>query len=169
MEIINNGHTIQVNYAPGSHIMVDGISFELKQFHFHNPSENHIDSKSYPLEGHLVHADADGNLAVVALMFKEGAENSVLSGIWKHMPKEAGGKASVSGGTVNADDLLPENRDYYRFYGSLATPPCSEGVRWLVMKNMATVSKEQVEAFHHVMHHDNNRPVQPTNARPVLK
>lgn len=169
LEVVNNGHTIQVNYAPGSHITVDGIAFELKQFHFHSPSENRIDDNAYPMEGHLVHADADGHLAVVAVMFEEGAENQVLSRIWEHMPKEAGNKAQVEGETVTAEALLPENRDYYRFNGSLTTPPCTEGVRWLVLKNAVGVSKEQVEAFQDVMHHDNNRPVQPVNARPVLK
>jgi carbonic anhydrase len=169
MEIVNNGHTVQVNYAPGSKIVVDGIRFELKQFHFHNPSENRIDGKAYAMEGHLVHADVDGNLAVVAVMFEDGAQNEVLSRIWKHMPKEAGKKVIVEGETVSAEALLPSNKEYYRFNGSLTTPPCTEGVRWLVLKNTASVSKKQVAEFHGVMHHDNNRPVQKVNARPVLK
>lgn len=166
---INNGHTIQVDYAPGSSIEIDGIEFGLKQFHFHSPSENEVDGQSYPLEGHLVHADADGHLAVVAVLFKEGAANEALANIWAHMPHEAGGAAHADGATVNAMDLLPEKKDYYRFNGSLTTPPCTEGVRWLVCKDPMTVSKEQVDAFRHVMHHANNRPVQPVNARPVLK
>lgn len=169
LDTINNGHTIQVNYAPGSHLAVDGIRFELKQFHFHSPSENRIDGQSFPMEAHLVHADSDGNLAVVAVMFHEGEENDFLSPIWATMPREAGGAVTVAGASVNADDLLPGNRDYYRFNGSLTTPPCTEGVRWLVCKNLVELSIEQVEAFKHVMHHDNNRPVQPINARPVLK
>ena len=89
-EILNNGHTVQVNYTAGSSISVDGVQFDLKQFHFHAPSENHIDGKSYAMEAHLVHADKDGNLAVVALMFEEGAENNALAKIWALIPEKAG-------------------------------------------------------------------------------
>jgi len=166
--ILNNGHTIQVNYAPGSTITVNGHRFELKQFHFHSPSENLINGKSYPLEGHLVHADSEGNLAVVAVMFQEGAANPLLAKLWQAMPEKAGDKRELAE-KLDVSALLPKNRDYYRFNGSLTTPPCSEGVWWLVMKKPMTVSKEQVEQFTHTMHHPNNRPVQPVNARPVLQ
>ena len=167
-EILNNGHTVQVNYAAGSGISVDGIQFDLKQLHFHAPSENLINGKSYPMEAHLVHADKDGNLAVVALMFKEGAENKVLAKIWPLIPKDAGEKTALPS-PFDVAKLLPPNKSYYRFNGSLTTPPCTEGVRWLVMKTPVSASQEQVEAFSHVMHHPNNRPVQPVNARPVLQ
>jgi len=167
-EILNNGHTIQVNYTPGSSISVDGHAFELKQFHFHAPSENHIDGKPYPLEAHLVHADKEGNLAVVGVMFVEGKANPVLAQAWAAMPEQAGAKAALASVT-DAEALLPRKRSYYRYSGSLTTPPCSEGVLWLVMKDPVTVSKAQIEAFEHVMHHPNNRPVQPVNARAILK
>lgn len=167
-DILNNGHTIQADFKPGSTISVDGKTFELKQVHFHSPSENQINGKSYPMEGHLVHADKDGNLAVVAVMYEEGKDNKGIAGLWKQMPDAAGSKL-VLAATVNGADLLPENRDYYRFNGSLTTPPCSEGVRWLVMKNPVSASREQIEHFAHVMHHPNNRPIQPVNARPVLQ
>ena len=167
-DVVNNGHTVQVNMQSGNTIVVDGISFELKQFHFHTPSENHIDGKSFPLEAHFVHLDKDGNIAVLALMFEEGKENSELAKIWEKMPKEANGKNELELKNI-ASALLPENKDYYRFNGSLTTPPCSEGVRWLVLKTPVTVSKEQVEKFLHTMHHPNNRPIQPTNARLIIK
>ncbi|HEC16838.1 MAG TPA: carbonic anhydrase family protein [Sedimenticola sp.] len=167
-EILNNGHTVQVNYAKGSSIQVDGRTFNLLQFHFHAPSENHIKGKSYPLEAHLVHADQDGNLAVVALMFTEGAENKGLAKAWSQMPQHAGDKHALSS-SVDVNEILPSNRDYYRFNGSLTTPPCSEGVRWLVLKEVATASKAQIEAFAHTLHHPNNRPLQAVNARPVLQ
>lgn len=167
-QILNNGHTVQVNYAKGSSISIDGDTFKLLQFHFHAPSENHINGKSYPLEAHLVHADDKGNLAVVAVMFEEGAENPGLAAAWKAMPKKAGDKNALSP-AIHVDTLLPSDRDYYRFNGSLTTPPCSEGVRWLVMKQPMTASAEQIKAFEHVMHHPNNRPIQAVNARPVLK
>lgn len=167
-EVINNGHTIQVNYAKGSSINLDGQTFELKQFHFHAPSENHINGKSFPLEVHLVHASDKGELAVVALMFKEGKENPIIKKAWKGMPKKPGDKTGLYADIAVAD-LLPTNKSYYRFNGSLTTPPCSEGVRWLVMKDSVEVSKEQVEKFKHVLGHDTNRPIQAINARPVLQ
>lgn len=166
--VVNNGHTIQVNYQPGSTLMIDGDSFELKQFHFHSPSENQINGQSFPLEGHFVHADKNGNLAVIALMFKEGQANPVLDKFWQQMPEKEGGNYKLST-KVSARDLLPNNTDYYRYDGSLTTPPCSEGVRWFVMKQPVTISKQQVEKFSHVMHHPNNRNVQPLNARLVLE
>jgi len=167
-EIVNNGHTIQVNYAPGSSITVSGHTFELKQFHFHSPSENTIEGKSYPMEAHFVHADKDGNLAVIALMFQEGAANAELEKAWAHMPEEADEKGSLPA-AVDANALLPHKHTYYRFNGSLTTPPCSEGVWWLVMKSHASASKEQLEKFAHTLHHPNNRPVQPVNARMILQ
>jgi len=167
-EMLNNGHTIQVNYGAGSGITVDGVEFALKQFHFHAPSENHIDGISYPMEAHLVHADKDGHLAVIAVMFEEGAENAALAGIWPDMPANAGDSQALAS-AFDVSKLLPENRDYYRFNGSLTTPPCTEGVRWLVMKTPVSASKDQVEAFTHMLHHPNNRPVQPVNARVILK
>lgn len=167
-EILNNGHTIQVNYQPGSWFRIDYRIYELKQFHFHSPSENHINGKSYPMEVHLVHADTDGNLAVVAVMFEEGNENKILKEIWSKIPEVAGNK-NVLPSIVSVDGLLPVNREYYRYNGSLTTPPCSEGVLWLVMKQPITVTKGQITQFTQVMHQSTNRPVQPVNARPILK
>lgn len=166
-EILNNGHTIQINYQQGSTIAVGGHAFELKQFHFHAPSENEIEGKSFPMEAHFVHADQDGNLAVVAVMLEEGAANAELEKAWQQMPAE-GGKHSLTP-VVLASALLPESKDYYRFDGSLTTPPCSEGVWWLVMKAPVAVSKAQIEEFAHAMHHPNNRPIQPIFARAILK
>lgn len=167
-EILNNGHAIQVNYAPGSTIKIHDQQFELKQFHFHSPSENTIEGESFPMEAHFVHTDKKGNLAVIALMFKTGDINSEIEKAWSQMPEKPG-ENNVLPKSVDANILLPKNRDYYRFNGSLTTPPCSEGVWWFVMKENATASKEQVEKFSHTMHHPNNRPVQPVNARMILK
>lgn len=120
------------------------------------------------MEGHLVHADKDKNLAVVAVMFEEGKANGAIADLWKQMPGKAGDKAALSS-SVNAKVLLPENKDYYSFNGSLTTPPCSEGVKWMVMKQPVSVSKDQVEAFKGVMGHPNNRPVQPVNDRVIIE
>lgn len=168
VSVVNNGHTVQVNYAPGSTIDVAGHTYELKQFHFHAPSENTINGESFPMEGHLVHADANGNLAVVAIMFREGKANATLQKAWEQMPASAGDPVALST-SLNATDLLPANHDYYQFSGSLTTPPCSEGVDWLVLKGTDTASAEQLDKFRHALHHANNRPVQPLNARIVIQ
>jgi carbonic anhydrase len=167
-EVINNGHTIQVNYQPGSSLSIDGHSFELKQFHFHAPSENHIEGRSFPMEAHFVHADRDGNLAVIAVMYENGKANPELAKAWQVMPHEAGASHPL-GNLIDANALLPKDRNYYRFNGSLTTPPCSEGVTWIVMKASDKATEEQIETFSHTMHHDNNRPTQPLNARVVIQ
>jgi len=166
-ELLNNGHTVQGKYAPGNTILVDGAEFELKQFHFHAPSEHQINGQSFPMEGHFVHADQAGHLAVIAVMYQEGTANETLEKLWKQIPRQAGEKFAVLA-TVNALDLLPKDKAYYRVNGSLTTPPCSEGVWWFVMKDSVMVSKAQIEEFKSVMPHPNNRPLQKRNARPVL-
>ncbi len=171
-EIVNNGHTIQINYAPGSTLSVAGKAYELKQLHFHAPSENQIGGESFPMEAHFVHADAAGNLAVLALMIEEGYENKALKNAWSHMPEKAGENLALSK-PFNASELLPSYDDdeleYYRFNGSLTTPPCSEGVVWMVLKETVQASADQIEKFAHIMHHPNNRPVQPINARVIVQ
>jgi carbonic anhydrase len=168
-QIINNGKTIQVNVKPGSSIVVDGVTYELKQYHFHTPSENHIAGKSFPLEAHFVHADANGNLAVVAVMFEEGKANAQLAKIWSNMPMKAGENSSLKAEVKDFHSFLPQKQEYYRFSGSLTTPPCSEGVKWMVMKEPLTVSKQQVEKFSQAVNGINNRPIQPQNARIIIR
>ncbi len=167
-QVLNNGHTIQVNYATGSTIALNGQTFELKQFHAHAPSENQINGKTFPMEAHFVHVDANGNLAVVAVMFEEGKANAELEKAWKAMPHEAGEKADLKD-SILGTAVMPDDKAYYRFNGSLTTPPCTEGVTWLVLKKSVTASKEQIEKFAHTMHHHNNRPVQLVNARLILE
>jgi carbonic anhydrase len=169
MSIVNNGHTIQVNYAAGSTITVDGQTFNLLQFHFHTPSENIVEGNSFPMEAHLVHADKDGNLAVVAVLFQEGMSNPFIETIWAHMPEKVGETKDLSDVHLNAADMLPSDKAYYRFNGSLTTPPCTEGVRWMVLKSPEPVSTSQAGKLNKVLGVDNNRPVQPVNARPVLQ
>lgn len=166
-EVMNNGHTVQVAYDPGSTLTLDGKTFQLIQFHFHMPSENQIKGLSYPLEGHLVHSDEQGNLAVLAVMFREGERNATLASLWDTPPAD-GQKQAVSP-LLNIRDMLPADLDYYRFNGSLTTPPCSEGVRWLVLKQPIVASHTQIEALTKSVGHANNRPLQPLNARAILQ
>lgn len=168
-EFLNNGHTTQVNYQAGSTIQVDGKSFELKQFHFHAPSENHINGKSFPMEMHLVHKTAEGEVAVVALMFAptpRHVNNVFIDKLWANMPKKSGDSNTLDP-ALNVGELLPKNRDYYRFEGSLTTPPCSEGLHWLVLKNPVPLSKAQWKYFAKIIGTPNNRPIQALNGRVV--
>lgn len=166
--LVNNGHTIQVDYAPGSTLTLDGKAFTLKQFHFHAPSENLIQGRHYPLEAHLVHASEQGALLVLAVMFEVGAGNPLLTTAWRQIPTQSGTTATLTR-PLDVRALLPRNLDYYRFNGSLTTPPCSEGVRWLVLKHPVTASQAQIDAFKAVMHHPNNRPAQSLGARTILE
>ncbi len=166
MKVINNGHTIQVDLAGSGQMTVDGKSYNLLQFHFHAGSEYTINGKSYPLEVHLVHASDAGDLAVIGVMFEEGAANAELAEIWSEMP-ETKGDREVEGARVDVRKLLPVDRKYYRFMGSLTTPPCSEGVNWHMMRTPITASAEQIAAFK-AIYPMNARPLQDENNRLVV-
>jgi carbonic anhydrase len=164
LDLTNDGHTVQLNYDNGSYFIVGGHQYDLKQFHFHSPSENTIDGQSFPLEMHLVHADDNGGLAVVAILFNEGNENAHLQKLWSYMPKEANGHVRNARVRVSANDFLPIEYNVTMFDSSLTTPPCSEGVKWHVINTPIEASKAQIDAFLSVIH-ENNRPVQPLNER----
>ena len=167
LAVVDNGHTIQVNYAAGSWIEVGGHRYELKQFHFHHPSENEVAGKQFPLELHLVHADAGGKLAVVGVLISTGPKgNAALQSVWDNLPKEKNKEARPGGITINAADLLPKQHAYYSFPGSLTTPPCSESVAWLLLKAQGEVSAAQLNVFAQLYPH-NARPVQKQNSRVV--
>lgn len=164
LNILNNGHTVQVNYDQGSSIEVGGKTYNLLQFHFHTPSEHTMDNQHTDLELHLVHQSADKQLAVVGVMLKRGSDNPAYAPVFGNMPAQVSEAAPVSGVTVNAADLLPAERTYYRYNGSLTTPPCSEGVQWLLMNTPVELSEAQVTAFQQIFH-GNARPIQPINER----
>jgi carbonic anhydrase len=165
LKVIDNGHTIQVNYAPGSSIDVGGARYELVQFHFHKPSEEKIDGKSHAMVAHLVHKNADGQLAVVAVLLDKGRANPTIDTIWKHLPKEKERETTVDA-TVDAATLLPRDRGYYTFEGSLTTPPCSEDVRWFVLKTPTRMAASEIAAFGK-LYPMNARPTQPRNGRAI--
>jgi len=167
LNIIDNGHTIQVNYPAGSTLTVGDKTYTLKQFHFHHPSEEHVNGRDYDMVVHLVHADAEGHLAVVAVFWRNGNANELIDLVWKNIPKEKEKAVDVSGATVNAEELLPADRGYYTFAGSLTTPPCSEGVTWYVMKTPVSLSQAQLATFAKLYPH-NARPIQAANGREIL-
>lgn len=172
-EILNNGHAVQVNYEPGSYLLYDGKKFELKQFHFHTPSENHIKGVSYPMEVHFVHVsdDAEKEIAVLAVMFEYGHTHPFIAELLKKFPAKVGDKFKLDK-KLDATMLQPvaEAHDhYYRFNGSLTTPPCTEGVRWIVMAEPIEASKTQIGKMRSALAHENNRPIQPTRGRVILE
>lgn len=167
--LVNNGHTVQANYSPGSSITVDGKKYELLQFHFHTLSENAINGKLFPLEAHLVHKDGSGNLAVVSVMFEDGAENPFVQSLWDRMPVVANSTMQVSGQSINVINMLPETKDYFSWTGSLTTPPCTEGVKWMLLQEPVQISKAQANKLERTLGVKNNRPVQPLNGRKVYK
>ncbi len=166
VKVVNNGHTIQVTAPPGGAIVLAGHRYELQQLHFHAPSEEAIAGKRAALVAHLVHRDADGKLAVVAVLFDVGAESAALAPVFAKLPAKPETEVALAGVAFDPAAVLPASRGYYAFEGSLTTPPCSEGVRWLVLRQHATVSKAQLQAFTKLYPH-NARPLQPANGRTI--
>jgi len=168
LRIIKNGHTIEIDYAPGSFIKIGDKRYELKQFHFHHPSEETVNGRRFPVELHLVHSDADGHLAVVSVLLEKGSANPLVETLWGLVPKTAGPEMIHANVQINAADLLPINRNYFTFAGSLTTPPCTEGVSWFVLQTPVTISNRQVATFAEIYPYD-ERPTQSLNGRAVLQ
>ena len=156
--VVDNGHTIQVQLGSGNSIRAQGRRFDLVQFHFHHPAEERIDGRGFDMSVHLVHRDAEGRLAVVAVLLDRGEAQPVVHNVWRHIPLEKGEEVRVRNGAVDLNHLLPPDRGYYTYMGSLTTPPCTEGVLWIVMRQPVAVSQEQIDIFARLY---------PMNARPV--
>ena len=168
LKIIDNGHTIQVNYPPGSKVSIREKTYELLQFHFHAKSENTVEGKYFDMEMHLVHRDPSGALAVVAVFLeKGGAPHAELEKVWANLPTAKNQETVVENVEINAKHLLPTNRVYYHFAGSLTTPPCTEGVDWNVLKAPIKISDDQLARFRSI-YAGNYRPIQPLMGRAVV-
>jgi len=163
--VIDNGHTVQVNVAPGNVIEVNGKRFELQQFHFHRPSEERIDGKQFDMVAHLVHKDADGKLAVVAVLLERGSAQAIVQAVWNNLPLEKGEEQAAQV-PIDLNQLLPAERSYFTYMGSLTTPPCSEGVLWMVMKHPVPISPEQLAIFAR-LYPMNARPIQSASGRMI--
>ena len=164
LKIINNGHTIQVVVAPGSTMTVKGESFELLQYHFHRPSEEHVEGKPSAMVAHLVHKSTAGNLAVIGVLLNEGQENALIRSVWSHAPKAESPETLIPGVEINPKSLMPLKLEFYSYEGSLTTPPCTEGVTFYILKSSVSISKNQVDTFPFKM---NARPTQPLNGRKI--
>ena len=166
LKIVDDGHTVRVDYAPDSWITVAGTRYELVGFHFRHPSEHKVDRKGQDMEVQLVHKSKDGKLAVVAVLLRQGNENALLKTLWSHVPQAKGRENLVDAVKISAVGLLPPSKDYYTYAGSLATPPCTEGVTWFLLKTPVQVSAEQIARFARI-YPMNARPVQPRNDRDI--
>lgn len=161
----NNGHTIQVNLPPGQKLTVGDTQYELLQFHFHTPSEEAINGKRTAMVAHFVHRTAEGQLGVIAVLIQPGKTNPAFAPVFEHLPRE-GEKITVDGLKLNLQAMLPAEKGYYSFAGSLTTPPCSEGVSWMVLKNPIQLGPEQIKAFRSA-YSANARPLQASNGRVI--
>jgi len=161
--VIDNGHTVQVNVEAGNSITVTGKRYELVQFHFHRPSEERINGRQYDMVAHLVHKDVEGRLAVVAVLLDRGSAQAIVQSVWNNLPLEKGDEVRA-GTRIDLAQLLPEDKRYYTYMGSLTTPPCSEGVLWMVMKQPVPISVEQVAIFSR-LYPMNARPIQQADGR----
>jgi carbonic anhydrase len=155
--VVDTGHTVQVNLAAGNAIEAMGRRYELLQFHFHRPAEERVDGKPFDMVVHLVHKDPEGRLAVVAVLLERGSAHAVVQSVWNNLPLEQGEELAARA-RLDLNELLPRERRYYTYMGSLTTPPCSEGVLWMVMQQPVQVSAEQIGIFARLY---------PMNARPI--
>ncbi len=170
LNVENNGHTIQSNLAGGdNHITIDGEIYSLAQFHFHSPSEHRISGVPADLELHFVHKNSSGGLAVVGVMINEraGKENKSFKPVWDIIPRDFNSKAAKTA-ELNLTSLIPAGRQYFHYKGSLTTPPCSEGVKWFVLKDPTTMSGGQLEMYSSIFGGPTNRPVQPIQGREII-
>ncbi len=164
--VVNNGHTIQVNVEGENSITVRNSTYKLLQFHFHTPSEEVINNKHYAMVAHLVHKNEAGQLAVVAVLLEQGEPNKLVNTVWTYMPLDTNDQVRMPAGAIDMNELLPADQRYYQYFGSLTTPPCTEGVLWTVLKQPLRISPEQFKIFSQLFPF-NARPVQAVNERPV--
>jgi carbonic anhydrase len=161
--VIDTGRTVQVNVAPGNTIEVMGRKYELVRFDFQRPSEERIDGRQFDMGVHLVHKDAQGRTAVVAVLLDRGAEQPVIQSVWNNLPLEQGEELAAKAG-IDLTQLLPSDRRYFTYMGSMTTPPCKEGVLWMVMKSPVAISSEQLAVFSR-LYKMNARPIQSASGR----
>jgi carbonic anhydrase len=166
LSIVDNGHSIRVDTPGAGSITVDGETYDLRHFNFHKPSEEKINGKTYAMAAHLVHQSKSGKLAIVAVLMEAGKEQALIRTLWNNLPLEQDKPLTRAELKIDPSQILPGKRNYYTFLGSLSTPPCTEGVLWLVLKTPVQVSKEQLSSIATV-YKNNVRPVQAVNGRVI--
>ena len=155
--VVDTGHTIQVNLGAGNSITLLGRRYDLVQFHFHKPSEERINGVGFDMVVHMLHKDNDGKMVVIAALVKQGKANSLVQTVWNNLPLEKN-DAVQAAGLIDVSSLIPTGREYYTYMGSLTTPPCTEGVQWIVFKEPIDLSQDQIGIFGRLY---------PMNARPI--
>lgn len=163
--VIDDGHTIQVNLAAGNSIGILGRVYELVEFHFHQPAEEVVNGRRYDMVVHMLHRDAEGRLAMVAVLLERGNAQPVVQSVWNNLPLERH-EAAAAQVPLDPADLLPSDRGYFTYIGSLTQPPCTEGVLWIVLRQPVQVSEEQLDIFSR-LYPMNARPLQPSGGRLV--
>ena len=166
LKIANDGHTVRIRFANGNHIVLGKERYVLQQFHFHTPGGERIAGQDFDMAAHLIHKSKTGHLMVVVVLFRKGAENPLLTALLPRIPDQVDGDHLMSHVRIDAGQLLPAQRTYYSYEGSLTGPPCTEGVTWLVMKQPLELSDEQLRRYQSIFGH-NARQVQPLNGRVV--
>ena len=163
--LVNNGHTIQISVPSGQYFTVGDTRYELLQFHFHSPSEEALNGKRLSMVAHFVHRNAAGELGVVAVLVQPGPTNAAFAPVFDKLPRP-GDKTPVEGLSLDLAAMLPTDKGYYALEGSLTTPPCSEGVHWMILKTPISLSVDQIKAFRRIFT-ANARPLQPLNGRVI--
>jgi carbonic anhydrase len=161
---LDNGHTVQVNVPPGNELHLNGRIYHLNQLHFHDPSEHHIDGRTYPMEIHLVHKDRKGHVVVIGVLVETGLPNQSLAELWTMLPMKTGELGSEH--RFNPQELIPSNSHHFSYHGSLTTPPCTEGVQWIVLRDPISMSAKQIAQFVSIIG-ENARPIQPLHGRQI--
>lgn len=167
IDLMYDGHTIKETEEPGSCLVVDTHRYELKQFHFHSPSEHTIDGRHFEMEMHLVHRDRRRRIAVVAVLIREGVENEAVAPVWDYLPSTENKHLRYED-VIDAADFLPTERGYWHYDGSFTTPPCTESVAWYVLTSPIELSPSQIARFRKIID-GNSRPIQPLNGRKVMQ
>ncbi|WP_374590387.1 carbonic anhydrase [Aquabacterium sp.] len=167
LRVVNDGHTVRVRFAPGSHLLIGREALTLQQFHFHTPGGDQLRGESFPMAMHWLHKRASGQLVSMVVLFRLGADNAALAELLPHLPAAGEPERPLALGTAfDPTRLLPAHRGYYAYEGSLTAPPCTEGVQWLVLKEPLSLSATQLQRLH-TLFADNARPVQPLHGRVV--
>lgn len=166
VSLIDNGHTLQINFPAGSSAKIHGTSYELIQAHFHSSSEHTLSGNSLPMEAHFVHKDSKGNLAIIGVILIEGQSHPTIEQLWQMWPEKKFEEVAAGGSEVRPESLIPEIKTHYAYVGSLTTPPCTEGVQWIVLNTPVELSGDQILTFRK-HYSSNNRPTQKLNGRKV--
>jgi carbonic anhydrase len=166
LRALNNGHTVVMDVPRGSRLTAHGHPYRLVQLHFHSPSEEAVDGQRHALVAHLIHEDSAGRKVVVAVLFDVGNENAALAPLFDALPQSPGAEVTLPRELIHLDEIMPSRTGYFEYEGSLTTPPCTEGVRWFVLKQPVTLSARQLAKFRE-LYPNNARPLQPLGGRLV--